>query len=497
MPCQRWLIGTRSGSPVDAAAQDRSVGRVLGVLAGVVAWVGWLTICPALGFPTLATAGMLNRVLVPREDPGSWLGWALLVIGLASAALLYPPAVERGRVRRSIASGMVYGAICWLLAGAVVMPLLGLAAPLAPTPAPPGPPDPMRGSFMMLHLGVGAPVAALVAWLNFGALVGATAGWRTGYPFWAHQAASLRGRMMKNAGAVRTIVPGGAIVLVIFLGIGLVISRLDQPPTGSAPTTTRMLARGAVQSLPDGPAFVSIIELPQAPGSTLGPHAHVPGFAYSLDGVETITFHDGRTIHVGPGEAGFMGAQAPHSHLNVDGRRPAAALAVLIVAITGAVCVISARTARGSGLLTGALALLIAAGALAIWDPWSNDWLFLAVRPVAARGAPMPLPTASRSYESSDLGVIPPGPYVETLEEVTVAPSPAPDVREAGSAVLLVLEGWVEIQPAGETSTPIGVGGATLIQPGESVRLANLGDRPARLLRFAVVPAAAEATPGG
>ena len=106
------------------------------------------------------------------------------------------------------------------------------------------------------------------------------------------------------------------------------------------------------------------------------------------------------------------------------------------------------------------------------------------------------MPSAVRGHEgrgwpdeSPDLGVIPPGPYVETLEEVTVAPGPAPDVGGAGGAVLLVLEGRVELQPAGET---IGVGGATLIQPGASVRLANLGDRPARLLKFAVVPASAE-----
>jgi hypothetical protein len=137
--------------------------------------------------------------------------------------------------------------------------------------------------------------------------------------------------------------------------------------------------------------------------------------------------------------------------------------------------------------------VLIGAGALATWDPWSNDWLFLSVRPVAARGAPMPLPTASRSYESPDLGPLPPGPYVETLEELTVAPGvPAPDIGAAGGAVLFVLAGRVELQPAGETSIRIDVRGATLIQPGTSVRVANLGDRPARLLKFAVVPASAE-----
>src|SRR3982074_1711125 len=94
MPSQRALIGTTSRSSVDTARQDGPVVRLSGAVAGVVAWVGWLTICPALGFPTLATAAMLNRVFVPREDPGSWLGWALLLIGLVSAVLLYLVAAD-------------------------------------------------------------------------------------------------------------------------------------------------------------------------------------------------------------------------------------------------------------------------------------------------------------------------------------------------------------------------------------------------------------------
>src|SRR5947207_10097547 len=149
MPSQRAPIGTRSRSLVDTARKDVPVARALGVVGGIAAWLGWLTVCPALGFPTLATAPMFNRVLVPAENPGSWLGWALLVIGLASAAFLYLAAADRGRFRASIASGLAYGAIWWLIAGALIMPLLGLAFPSAPvtTPAALTPADPMHGSF--------------------------------------------------------------------------------------------------------------------------------------------------------------------------------------------------------------------------------------------------------------------------------------------------------------------------------------------------------------
>jgi quercetin dioxygenase-like cupin family protein len=253
----------------------------------------------------------------------------------------------------------------------------------------------------------------------------------------------------------------------------------------------RTLATGPVKGLPQGADFFSMLELPQAPGAVLGPHAHVAGFAYSLHGVETLTFDDGRTIRVGPGEAGFMGAQAAHSHLNADGRVPAAAVALLIVALAGVVSLIWFRPPRRDGrLLPVALVLLIAAGALGTWNPWYNDWLFLSVRPVAARGAPMPIPTASRLYESPDLGALPPGPYVETLEEITVAPGAAAmEVGSVRAAVLLVLAGQVDVQPAGGSSVQIGIRAATLLQPGASVQLTSAGDRPAHVLRFAVTPA--------
>jgi quercetin dioxygenase-like cupin family protein len=441
-------------------------------LAAVLAWLGWLTVSPALGFPTLGPAAMLNRVFAPRSDPGSWLGWALLLIALGSAALLYLAAAERGRFRPSIASGAAYGAICWLVAGAVVMPLLGLAAPSPATTTPPAltPPDPMHGSFMMLHLGIGAPIAALVGWVMFGAVLGAMAGSRASIPW---------GR--------RLVAATGALALV---AIALVVAGLSRTPAGLAPTS-RTLATGPVDALPQGAVFFSIVDLPQAAGATLGPHAHVPGFAYSLAGVETLTFDDGRTVRVASGEAGFMGAQAAHAHLNADDRVAAAALALLILVLAGTVCLIARRPGPGERLLPITLVALIAAGALGMANPYSNDWLFLSVRPVAARGAPMPLPSASRSYESPDIGALPAGPYLETLEELTVLPGVPTDIVSAGAAALFVLDGRVDVQSAGGSPIQLADRGATIVQPGTAVRASNSGERPAHLLKFSVIPAPA------
>ena len=77
--------------------------------------------------------------------------------------------------------GVLYGLVLWLVAGAVVMPLLAWGAPATPPPPPlppgtPPPPqalDPMHASFMMLDLSDWAPVSAAVAWLLFGAILGA------------------------------------------------------------------------------------------------------------------------------------------------------------------------------------------------------------------------------------------------------------------------------------------------------------------------------------
>jgi quercetin dioxygenase-like cupin family protein len=457
------------------------VVRILGPLAAITAWLGWLGVCPALGFPSLGTAAMFNRVLVPKDDPGSWLGWALLLIGLAAAALLYLAAVDRGRLRPSLTSGVVYGVICWLVAGAVIMPLLGLVDPIpAPSSAVVNAPDPMHGSFMMLHIGIAAPIAALVAWLLFGAVLGATAGPRSTDP-----AVGLRWTLREPA-------LGAAIATVLLLTIVLVGPRLVGVPTSASVTAVRTVATEPAQALPKGPDFFSVLELAQAPGAQFGPHSHLfSGFAYGLKGVATITFEGSGALQIAPASAGFIAIQAVHSHNNNDDRIPTVVIALLILALVVAVVLIALRPGqREARFLPVALVLLIAAGAIGTWNPWQNDWLFFSVRAIGGRGAAMPLPTASRAFESANIDAATGGSYVQTLEEITIAPGEAaPDAGSAGAALLFVLDGRVDVAPTGAAAIQLGARGATLLQPGTSARISNAGDRPAHLIRFSVTPA--------
>lgn len=137
--------------------------------------------------------------------------------------------------------------------------------------------------------------------------------------------------------------------------------------------------------------------------------------------------------------------------------------------------------------MAGLSALLIVAGAVALWDPWINDWYFISVRPEAARGSVMPLPNASRIYESPDLEGLSAGPYTEMLRITTVPAGGQFTVgQEPGSETFLVLGGQAAIRVNGNSPISLGPSQAALAQQGESVQLSNPGGDLLSLLSFSV-----------
>jgi quercetin dioxygenase-like cupin family protein len=467
-------------------AQGRRVEalQLLGIAGAVIAWLGWFEIASALGFPTMGPAAMLNRVFVPKSNPGVWLGWVVLVLGLLGVVALYLLSAARGWFRPGPVSGLLFGLAAWAIVGAVVMVVMGRISPPAPVPpAPPGPPlpttpDPMHATFMMLHLGALAPVEALAAWLLLGAVVGAV---------------SVPIERDEEIRAARRRVHPGAAQTMGFLALAVTLGGFFVAHHGSAGAQegaeTRVLATGQTNALPEGAVFVSVVELPQASGATLGPHAHVPGFAYVLKGQETIAFPGGPTMELNPGQGGFMGGLVVHSHENRKDRAPAALLAAGLIAlglVMLALSLIKVATQRATmAALTG---LLIVAGAVALWNPWANGWLFIGVRPVAARGGVMPLPNASRTYESPDLEGLSPGPYTESLRSITVPAGGLATVeREPGAEMLLVLSGQAEVRLNGGSPISLETSQAALAQQGASVQISNPGDEDLNLLSFSVV----------
>jgi hypothetical protein len=155
--------------------------RALGAAAAVLTWLGWLTICPALGFPVLGTAAMVNRPffgIIPEagHEPNFWLGWVILIAALVGAIAGFFILERLRLVRASIRTGVIYGVALWLLTGLVIMPLFGLTEPSPPSASGVGfqPADVMQARVMMYTLGPLASVAALIAWVLFGAILGAT-----------------------------------------------------------------------------------------------------------------------------------------------------------------------------------------------------------------------------------------------------------------------------------------------------------------------------------
>jgi hypothetical protein len=134
-----------------------------------------MSVSPAAGFPRVSPAEMINQTL--GANPRAPLGWAFLLGALVALATIYLLAASGGRLRPSLFSGTLFGLVLWLATGAVLMPLMGMMSAGRASSASMAmavQPSFMRETFMMLHLGILAPIGALIAWLLFGGVLGTT-----------------------------------------------------------------------------------------------------------------------------------------------------------------------------------------------------------------------------------------------------------------------------------------------------------------------------------
>lgn len=422
--------------------------RVLVGAAAVATSLGWLQLAPAFGFPVTAPAAMLDRMLGAHREAGA-VGWALLLAGEAILVAAYFLVVE-ARTRGAVAP-IAYALGAWLLAGVVLMPIIGLIQGAPPVGDATN--DPMRATFFMLNLGPLAAVESLVAWLLFGAVL-----------------AAGRNLEVRRRGFYLT---SGVVALAAALAFAFPIAVMR--------TNENRVVEGSVAALPTGPVFVSVLELPQPPGAVLGPHAHIPGFVLDVSGTERMTVAGGGSVDVGPGGAVFIPSLQSHDHENRAAVPAAIFLSVLLVGLTFAL--LAGLWRRRGGAL---LAALLAVGVVATIDPLMNHWYFVGIRPAAMHGAVMPVPAAHRTYESENLTGVPAGPYTERLTYRWLASGES--ARINGSGAVVVLEGDASVAVSGTTTHVAAETGATI--PGGADATVQAGSQGARILIVQVLPAA-------
>ncbi len=142
-------------------------------LAGFVATVAMtalMYLAPMMGMPKMDIATMLGTMFLSRPAPAFWLGMMIhLMMGTVLFPAIYSFALQPG-TGSGTGRGAFWGLILWAAANLMVMPLMGAIHPMVKSGMMPAP------GFLMLHLGVMAPVGSLVGHLVYGMLLGRLAG---------------------------------------------------------------------------------------------------------------------------------------------------------------------------------------------------------------------------------------------------------------------------------------------------------------------------------
>lgn len=407
--------------------------RVLVGMTAVAVSLGWLQLAPAFGLPVTAPAAMLDRMLGANREAGL-AGWSILLAGELALAAGYFLFVE-GRTSGALAP-FAYAIGAWLFTGAVLMPVIGFIQGAPPV----GDAAAMHATFFMLNLGVGAAAEALVAWVLFGAVAAA-------------------GRRLEVRPRVFVLAIGGAALAAVIAAA---------VPALAARTDSGRVVEGSI-TIPAGPVFISVLELPQPPGAVLGPHKHIAGFVLDVSGTATISVAGKGFIDVGPGDAAFTGLLTLHDHENRAAVLPAIGLGLLLVGLTIAIRLLNGR--RPAVVLLG---VLLAAGAVATVDPLVNHWYFIGVRPTAQRGAVMPVPAGHRTYESQNLAGLQSGPYGERLTSRRLSSGKTAQFNGPGAIVLL--DGQAVVTTGGQAADVSAQSGVTIAGGDVATVRASPGD---------------------
>jgi quercetin dioxygenase-like cupin family protein len=223
------------------------------------------------------------------------------------------------------------------------------------------------------------------------------------------------------------------------VGLGCSPAGRTTAPIAATGARTEDLSGGRLDALPSGPLFIRVQHFAQAPETEFGSRSHQPGFEYQVDGTQLLEIQGGPTISIRPGESYFQ-PSIGHTHRNPG--------------------------------------------------PGTNSWYFLALWPSSARQAPQVTPSAKVVYETEDLSPagLPAGPYVETLQLVTVAPGGHTTVHErSGMQILFIFSGSIRLQTA-HGSSVLGAGDGAYMPLDSREEEVNAGGGEARYLDFTATP---------
>jgi hypothetical protein len=154
----------------DGAGGINASKAMAGGLAGTLAMTALMYAAPLVGFPPMDLATMLGTLFVSEMNTAFQVGMAIhLVIGSIILALVYA-AIYRWLPGEPWVRGATWGFMLFILANAVVTPLMGAIHPMIVSGQMPAP------GFFALNMGVLAPIGSLIAHLVYGGILGGVYG---------------------------------------------------------------------------------------------------------------------------------------------------------------------------------------------------------------------------------------------------------------------------------------------------------------------------------
>lgn len=144
--------------------------QLLAGFAATAAMTASMYLAPMMGMPEMDIATMLGTMFLGSLGAAFWLGMMIhLMMGTLLFPVIYRFALQPGS-GGGTGRGLLFGLILWAAANLMVMPMMGAIHPMVKSGMMPAP------GFLMLNLGIMAPVGSLLGHLLYGGLLGKLAG---------------------------------------------------------------------------------------------------------------------------------------------------------------------------------------------------------------------------------------------------------------------------------------------------------------------------------